>query len=98
MPAPWSPANQILPIVRTHRITFSGIRPTHLLETDIDGDGATLAANLRRSASDSAHRVPTVTTTTHMTVIQHLCGQSQPSSASAANQSSSSSLVEVREI
>ena len=97
--APWSQANQILPIVRTHRITMSTVPPNPgALETDIDGGGggddavfSTVAAmalavdgSLRRSASDSMQRA----------LIRHLCGQSQQSSVSAANQSSSSSLIE----
>lgn len=95
--APWSRANQILPIVRTHRIAVSPLPPTAgIMETDIDNDSAlstvamTIAVDgsLRRSASDNVHRA----------LVRHLCGQSQQSSASAANQSSSSSLVEVRSI
>lgn len=121
--APWSRANQILPIVRTHRIAVSTLPPNTtatggLLETEIDTEGLdstltgrfcllmksvvefvvhvfitssiavalALDGSLRRSASDSMHRA----------LIRHLCGQSQQSSASAANQSSSSSLIEVR--
>ncbi|KAM7533202.1 hypothetical protein Aperf_G00000120275 [Anoplocephala perfoliata] len=97
--APWSRANQILPIVRTHRIAVSTIPPNTtatggLLETEIDTDfdstltavALALGGSLRRSASDSMHRA----------LIRHLCGQSQQSSASAANQSSSSSLIERR--
>ncbi|KAL5104330.1 hypothetical protein TcWFU_008105 [Taenia crassiceps] len=93
--APWSRANQILPIVRTHRIAVSTLPPTAgVIETDIDNDSplSTMAraiavnGSLRRSASDTMHRA----------LVRHLCGQSQQSSVSAANQSSSSSLVERR--
>ncbi|KAL5971330.1 Tyrosine-protein phosphatase non-receptor type 4 [Taenia solium] len=93
--APWSRANQILPIVRTHRIAVSTLPPTAgIMETDIDNDSVLSTAamaiavdgSLRRSASDTMHRA----------LVRHLCGQSQQSSASAANQSSSSSLIERR--
>ncbi|VDL61544.1 unnamed protein product [Hymenolepis diminuta] len=99
--APWSRANQILPIVRTHRVAVSTLPPNaatttgEFLEMEIDTNGldGTLTAmalaldgSLRRSASDSIHKA----------LICHLCGQSQQSSASAANQSSSSSLIERR--
>ncbi|VDM16793.1 unnamed protein product [Hydatigera taeniaeformis] len=93
--APWSRANQMLPIVRTHRIAVSTLPPSAgIMETDIDNDTALSTAamtiaidgSLRRSASDTIQRA----------LVRHLCGQSQQSSASAANQSSSSSLVERR--
>lgn len=85
----------MLPIVRTHRIAVSTLPPTAgIMETDIDNDSVLSTAamaiavdgSLRRSASDTMHRA----------LVRHLCGQSQQSSASAANQSSSSSLIEVR--
>ncbi|VDO03457.1 unnamed protein product, partial [Rodentolepis nana] len=99
--APWSKDNQILPIVRTHRVAVSTLPPnaattaSQLLETEIDTNcldstltamALALGSSLRRSASDSMHKA----------LIRHLCGQSQQSSASAANQSSSSSLIERR--
>lgn len=91
--APWLPANQVLPIVRTHRITLSTLPPDAcVLEAGIDGGAAfssmgmaiAVDCSLRRSASDSMQRA----------LIRHLCGLSQQSSVSAVNQSSSSSLVE----
>ncbi|KAH9278063.1 Protein 4.1 [Echinococcus granulosus] len=96
--APWSRANQVLPIVRTHRIAVSTWPPTAgILETDIDNDSALSSAatamraiamngSLRRSASDNMQRA----------LVRHLCGQSRQNSVSAADQSSSSSLVERR--
>uniref|UniRef100_A0A5K3F6W6 FERM domain-containing protein n=2 Tax=Mesocestoides corti TaxID=53468 RepID=A0A5K3F6W6_MESCO len=92
IPAPWSPVDQVLPIVRTHRITFSGIRPVEQMETGDDADGT--SGSLRRSASDSVQCVTTPRCPPVMAVIQHLCGQSQQSCSSAANKSSSSSLIE----
>lgn len=103
--APWSPTNQHLPIVLTHRMTFSCVRPTNaqLEQMEVATGQTAKNGSLRRSVSDGnsprngvAANTGPLCTTGGGVVLSHICGLSQPSIASGVNQSSSSSsLIEV---